>query len=76
MVSEEGGKMRQSNAEGGLSPPLPAAVPVSRTNMGVYEFKHADTDTEKAQEPVCRSFFVKDLSGSPTFHPKYIRKLL
>ncbi len=59
MVSEKGGKMRQSNAEGGLSPPLPAAVPVSRTNMGVYEFKHPDTDTEnsRAQEPVTYLFF-------------------
>lgn len=37
-------EMRQSNAEGGLSPPLPAAVPPA--NMGIYEFKHADTDTE------------------------------
>lgn len=43
--------MRQSNAEGGLSPPLPAAVPVStsRTNMGVYEFKHPDTDSENSR---------------------------
>jgi hypothetical protein len=43
--------MRQSNAEGGLSPPLPAAVLVStsRTNMGVYEFKHPDTDSENSR---------------------------
>lgn len=40
-------EMRQSNAEGGLSPPLPAAVPPA--NMGIYEFKHADTDTENAR---------------------------
>ena len=49
-MDEQAGEMRQSNAEGGLSPPLPAAVPVSsRTNMGVYEFKHPDTDSENSR---------------------------
>lgn len=42
-------KMRQ-NGQGGVSPPLPApAVPV---NMGVYEFKHPDSDTERPADHV------------------------
>ncbi|XP_046638944.1 uncharacterized protein LOC124320227 isoform X2 [Daphnia pulicaria] len=58
-------EMRQSNAEGGLSPPLPAAVPVStsRTNMGVYEFKHPDTDSENSR-PQNSPIAQEDVKGS------------
>lgn len=63
--NEHTGEMRQSNAEGGLSPPLPAAVPVSaRTNMGVYEFKHPDTDSENSRPPNTPSV-EEDVNGSP-----------